>query len=129
MRIMKDLLKGLTVLLVEDEPDLLDVMSAGLQTFGANVIEASNGFEGLEQFEKNHVDVILSDVRMPGGDGVALLEAIRSRNQKNPPFFFLTGYSDVTRDRAIAKGAQGMMYKPIGIPTLAQTLLSAVRGA
>jgi CheY-like chemotaxis protein len=122
------MLKGIKVLIVEDDPDLLDT-GYGLEMFGATVFRAPNGLAAIDWLKDpaHDVDVIVSDVRMPAGDGVQFLDAVRVRDRSRPPFFFITGYADLTLEEALAKGAQGMLAKPVGPAMLAQTVAQAVR--
>lgn len=122
----KALLKGIRILVVEDDVDLRDSIQDVLQIFGAETIEAANGKLAFEILNQTKVDLILSDVRMPGGDGVALLEEVRKHNSKEPPFLFLTGFSDLTEEAARAKGAQGILSKPFDSLELAKAISSQV---
>ncbi len=68
-----------TVLLVDDELDILDSFSilVSLSYPDIKVLEASSGQEALAILERQHVDVVVSDFRMPGMDGLELLERVR----------------------------------------------------
>lgn len=125
---MDNILEGIKVLIVEDDPDLLDT-GYGLELFGATVFRAPNGLAAIDWLKDpaHVVDVIVSDVRMPAGDGLQFLDAVRSRDRVKPPFFFLTGYADLTAKEALERGAQGMLAKPVGPALLAQTVAQAVR--
>lgn len=124
---MDKLLLGYKILIVEDDPLLLET-GYGLELFGATVYRAANGMAAMEWLSKseNRVDVILSDVRMPTGDGVWLLDSLKKLGDI-PPFFFITGYADVGAEEAIAKGAREMVSKPIGPRILAQKVASCIR--
>jgi CheY-like chemotaxis protein len=71
-------LAGKMILLVEDEADLREPISEELMYFGAKVLQAANGQEALRLLEANPIDAIVSDVRMPGGDGVELLKNVNA---------------------------------------------------
>lgn len=126
---MEKLLEGYKILIVEDDPLLLET-GYGLELFGAVVYRAANGIAAMEWLSKreNRVDVILSDVRMPTGDGIWLLDSLKKIGEI-PPFFFITGYADVGTDEAIAKGAREMVSKPIGPKILAQKVAACIRPA
>jgi CheY-like chemotaxis protein len=66
----------------------------------------------MEVLKANHVSLVLSDVRMPGGDGVQLLESIRTRDPKLPPVIFVTGFADLSEAECMAKGANRVIAKP-----------------
>src|SRR5215218_6000753 len=71
-------LKGVTVLVVEDDLDSLDMLEAFLKYFGATVLRASTGFEALKRFGEHIPDVIISDLSMPGMNGLEMIGEIRS---------------------------------------------------
>jgi PAS domain S-box-containing protein len=66
------------ILAVNDEPDQLQLMSTSLSLAGYRVLTASDGFEGFEIAQREHPDLVISDVRMPRADGIALCRLIRS---------------------------------------------------
>ncbi len=66
-----------TVLIIDDEPDLVEISTAHLEEAGYRVISASNGIEGLELAKKAKPDLILLDIVMPGMDGLEMLETLR----------------------------------------------------
>ena len=61
---------------------------------------------------KNY-DIVISDVRMPDGNGIELLESIVGLEGHKPKVFLVTGYADISREQAIEKGAGEMFYKPV----------------
>jgi CheY-like chemotaxis protein len=117
-------LKGKTILIVEDEADLRDALATHFELLKATVLTAIDGLQAFELFCKNQIDLILSDVRMPGqgADGMSFLKKIRIQSPDRPIFVFITGYSDFTEQEAIAQGAQGMISKPFGIKELNETM-------
>ncbi len=86
---------GETILLVEDEPQVRKLVTLILERTGYQVIDATNGVEGLKVYEKYRDDIILvlSDIIMPEMGGRGLMKAIRARDRE-VPFLFITGYSD-----------------------------------
>ncbi len=66
-----------TVLIIDDEPDLVEISKTHLEEAGYCVITASNGIEGLELAKKSKPDLILLDIVMPGMDGLEMLETLR----------------------------------------------------
>lgn len=114
-------LHGLKILVVEDDSDLRESVREVLRLYGARVIEAENGRTGLNSLREESIDLILSDIRMPGGDGISFLEKVREINP-DIPFIFLTGFSDLTLEEALRKGAQGIFTKPYNSQDLAKTI-------
>ncbi|NQX59973.1 response regulator transcription factor [Paenibacillus qinlingensis] len=104
------------VMLVDDEPSireglrtLINWERSGFWIAG----DASNGKQGLEQWAKLQPDLILTDIRMAGMDGLAMIEEIRNQDMKCQ-FILLTGYSDFQyAQRAIKYGVDSYLLKPI----------------
>jgi len=72
-----------SVLLVDDNQDILDSMTEGMEMFGIDVVgQAVNGEEGIKEFEKSNPDVIILDIMMPDYDGFYFLDKIRKSDSK-----------------------------------------------
>lgn len=76
-------LKTLTVLYVEDEEDIRKKISNSLSYYVGEVVEASNGEEGLDLYHKIKPDIIFTDIAMPIIDGIELVKIIREDGYKN----------------------------------------------
>lgn len=88
-------LKRKTVLLIDDEPEWLSVISDALQQQPFRLVTASSGESALEKLKKLHPDLILSDVRMPIMNGFDLYERIRSNPKlKGIPYVFMSSIDD-----------------------------------
>jgi len=117
------------VLLVEDNPDNLDMVSNYLRIRGCEVRTACNGLEAISLAEDQPPDVILMDVQMPGMDG---LEATR-RLRKNPaqratPIIALTALAmPGDRERCLDAGMDDYLSKPLGLEELHKNLMSWVK--
>ena len=66
-----------TILIVDDEPDIADVVTSTLQDEGYRVLAASNGLEGLKRLKEASPDVLICDVMMPFMDGATMCERVR----------------------------------------------------
>jgi len=99
-----------------------------LKDVGAQVYGASNGEEALVFLNEQCVDAILSDIRMPKMDGVTLLRSLKEKHKRDgtklPPFFFLSGYSDLTEGEAQQMGARALLNKPFRLEVIYQHLQS-----
>ena len=104
--------KEVTLLIVDDEEHLRESIVFDFTRKGFNVLSAENGRKAYELILKHPVDLVISDIRMPGGDGLELLERIRLLDAETPIVIFLTGFADVTESEMYAKGAKKMMTKP-----------------
>ncbi len=119
------------VMIVDDDPATLHVLSHTLAHDGFSVIEASNGQEAVDAFEQARPDVILMDVEMPGMDGYQACTAIRrSKRGANIPLVMVTGHDDSESiNRAYAVGATDFVSKPINWSLIGHRLRYILRGA
>ena len=102
-----------TVLLVDDELELLEIFSAWLGRSGCRVLTAPNGAEALKILLAEKIDVLLSDIRMPLMDGVTLVRRINEMNLPIPSILFVSGYGDVMPREMYALGVERLMEKPL----------------
>ncbi len=119
-------IRELSILVVDDEPDLAELLAFEFELLGANVKNAANGREAFEWIKKNPVDVVISDIRMPGGDGVELLDNLKQMNQHKPVLIFMTGFADLALEDAYDKGAAAMFGKPFNRNELLKTVSMSV---
>ena len=115
------------VLLVDDEPTLRRALGKILTIAGHEVTTAANGQEALAQIEASSFDVIVSDIRMPGMDGLSLLRAIRGRDL-DVPVLFLTGSPTIeTALEAMEYGAFRYLVKPVNATDLTKAVARAAQ--
>lgn len=120
-------LTGYKILIVDDEEDLREILSEDFALQGATVFTAKNGRDAYDIALAELPHVILSDVRMPGGDGVELLKRIRAVYDKTPPhIFLLTGFSDLKPEQAEELGGQGLVSKPFSLKLLRERVVAAL---
>jgi len=123
-------LDNLTIVVVEDHADARALIGAFLRQEGANVIAASDGFEGLEAVKTHHPNLVLSDLIMPRRDGFDLLNDIRSldsSNGGNVPVIAMTAlvqYPD--RQRSKDAGFETGLAKPFSPKQLLDAILSVL---
>ncbi len=105
---------ALRVLVVDDDPVILKLLRVNFEIEGFEVIAATDGREGLERARLDEPDVVVSDVMMPGLDGLGLLAALRAdAATRHLPVILLTAKAqgaDVERGRAL--GADDYVTKP-----------------
>jgi CheY-like chemotaxis protein len=107
-------LKG-RVLVAEDDPDVRDLMSDLLTSWGIEVALAATGVEALTMFEANgpRFDLLLTDLTMPGMTGVALARAV-TRLRPGMPVLLCTAFTDDLRDDEVnAAGVHAVLRKPL----------------
>lgn len=115
------------VLIVDDEPRLLRVLRMGLPEHGFNVLSASNGQEALKILFDKHVDIVVTDVRMPLMDGVEFIYEME-RLGISLPVVVTTAYADVdTAVKTLKHGACDYIRKPFSVDELVQSLRNALK--
>lgn len=112
------------ILIVDDEKDLVEIIRDDLEFEG---FQCESAFSGSEAFEivKNDdaIDLVLSDIRMPKGDGIELLERIKTRDLDKPEVVLITGFSEIPLEKAYDLGAIAVFEKPVNF----EALLGVVR--
>lgn len=118
------------ILLIEDEPQVREMLLDELTERGHKVIEAANGVEGLEMIVTTEPDLVLCDRAMPGMSGYDVLERIRGAYPQfaDIPFVFLTALSD-PRDRLAVEHLKPSAYinKPVDFNMLNQKIDSLLQ--
>jgi CheY-like chemotaxis protein len=116
------------VLVVDDDPDILDAICDILDAEGYRVSRARHGQEALEQVESERPDIILLDLMMPVMDGVAFSQALRERPAvSDVPIVVIS--ADGNPARAAAVGAAGYLAKPFDIDALLTQVAGITRAA
>ncbi|HOB46924.1 MAG TPA: response regulator, partial [Zoogloea sp.] len=115
-----------TLLCVDDEANILSSLRRLFRPHGYKVLVAGSGAEGLELLAGEHVDLIISDMRMPGMDGAAFLAEARKRYPQTVRLL-LTGYADM--ESTIAAINSGQIARYIAKPWNDQDVLLTVREA
>ena len=108
-------LKHATVLVVDDESMLLEIFGEWLQEENCRVLTAGDGAAALQILGSHHVDVIVSDVRMPVMDGILLLKNLTTLSQGNhlPKMIFISGFTDLEPREAFNLGVEAILQKPV----------------
>ncbi|PFN98102.1 DNA-binding response regulator [Bacillus sp. AFS076308] len=114
-----------SVLIVDDEPLIRDGLKSLIpwSDHGFQVVDtAVDGYDALEKLKKHSIDLMIIDIRMPGMDGIQLIEAIRMTNS-NIHFIILSGYADFDyAQKAIRFNVTGYLLKPIDEDELIEIL-------
>jgi EAL domain-containing protein (putative c-di-GMP-specific phosphodiesterase class I) len=115
------------VLMVDDESALLEVWSEILADAGWEVETASNGSKALEVLLQKSFDTILTDIDMPGLNGLQLLRAIRARDLDVPVVLMTGNPRTETAIEAVEQGALRYLVKPVAAAVLTEAVEAAVR--
>jgi two-component system KDP operon response regulator KdpE len=110
------------ILIVDDEPQIARVLRTSLQSNGHEVIVARDGADALEQFRKVEPDLVITDLAMPGMDGIELTKEVRQSSQV-PIIVLSVRNNDSSKVAALDEGADDYITKPFSI----QELLARVR--
>jgi CheY-like chemotaxis protein len=105
-------LNNASILVVDDEPVLLEIKSEWFQRIAGNVFRAANGLQALEILSAHKIDLIVTDVRMPVMDGITLLKKVKANGRHTPGFIFITGFADIEAREAYDLGADALLEKP-----------------
>ena len=121
-------LENITILYAEDEPLIREGTAETLRLFKVNVICAKNGLEALDLYknQKQNIDMVLTDIKMPKLDGLSLIKEIRKLN-KFIPVVITTAHQETNfLKTSIELGVSAYVLKPIDIYQLRDTLIKAI---
>jgi len=106
------------ILIVDDEPDIRDVLSVTLADMGYEVVPAENGEDALALFRKSQPPVVLTDIKMPRMDGLDLLQKIKHENPETE-VIMITGHGDMDLAvKSLKYEATDFITKPINVDAL-----------
>jgi two-component system NtrC family sensor kinase len=114
-----------TILLVDDEADLREVLDISLSDTGYEVLTAENGAQALNILKENDIPVVITDIKMPGIDGIELLRKIKNKNPETE-VIMLTGHGDLDLAiKSLKHKATDFITKPINDDALEMALIRA----
>lgn len=118
-----------TILVVDDEQDLLDLIEYNLKKEGFKVLKAEDGKEGIKVARKQNPDLVLLDIMMPKMDGLEVVEVMRNDEAlKRIPIIFLTARGDEkTEVEGLNKGGDDYITKPISTTKLISRIKAVLR--
>lgn len=108
--------------MVDDEPDVADVIAAVLQSAGFEVVTANGGRAAIEELAARPYDLVVCDLVMPEVDGAAVYREVQKRPEPRPAVLFLTGYHDASSQEAFLREADvPKLPKPFEVDVLQAT--------
>lgn len=123
---MKKFKQAKSILYVEDEKGVQELLSDVLEMFCETLYTADDGFQGLELFHKHQPDIVITDIKMPVMDGIEMAKKIKEKSA-DVPIVFNTAFSDVDYFiEAIELQADGYLLKPIDLQALEKKVLSII---
>ena len=122
---------GKKILVIDDDKLVLGTLKRLLKTEGYNVATGQSGDEALERIRQSNFDLIISDIRMPGIDGLETLKEIRAylskEGRERIPELVITGYdNDDNRKRATESKVAGYITKPFDLKELLTNIESNI---
>ena len=109
--------KNLTILVVDDEPQILRVLRRGLETKGYLVMTAPDALSAIDMMKASRVDLLITDLRMPDMDGIELCTRVRKTSQL-PIIVLSVKGEEATKVQALDAGADDYITKPFGMDEL-----------
>jgi DNA-binding response OmpR family regulator len=114
------------VLIIDDERDIIEVLSHFIDGIGFRSVLALNGEEGIDVFKKENPDLVLLDIAMPGMDGLEVLRRLRHLNF-DVPVIIITAYKDAEKVvEAFRLGAKDCIFKPFDFEYLTKVIKSLI---
>ena len=119
----------ITILLAEDDKSLRRLMTYHLEQNGYDVLQAQDGIEALKLLENNHIDLLISDVMMPGLDGFALTREIRDAGYDFPILMATARERLEDKRTGFASGTDDYMVKPVDVEEMILRIDALLRRA
>jgi DNA-binding NtrC family response regulator len=116
-----------TILIVDDEIDLREIIASEFEYLGAKVYLASNVLVAKEILSQEKIDLVVSDIRMPGGSGIDLLDFVKNQKVLNTSVILISGFADISIDEALSKGVDGYISKPFQLDEIIETALKCIQ--
>ena len=114
------------ILVVDDEPSICDILEKFLKKKGYDIYRASDGKKAIALVESTSIDLIVSDIKMPGMSGVELLQKLRE-NGKTMPVLITTGFPTLdTAIEALKLGAYDYLTKPFHLEEIGEKIRRAL---
>jgi DNA-binding NtrC family response regulator len=114
--------ENLIVLLIDDEPDILELMEDEFKEAGFKTYSCKSGNEGIEILKNHPINVVVSDYKMSNGTGLVVLEYVR-KMVTAPTFYFASGQSDISVEETLKAGARRFFLKPYDFDQLVKVIL------
>ncbi len=108
------------ILIVDDEPNVIRLLSARLSIHNYDIVTASDGISAIEKIHREKPDLVLLDIRMPVGDGTMVFEHVKTVEEtRSIPIIFMTANpSEDLRETVIGMGAKDFIAKPFNADEL-----------
>jgi two-component system OmpR family response regulator len=115
-----------TILVVDNDPELRNVLCVRLSRAGYDSVEAGSGAQALAEWQRRSFDLVVSDLNMPGGDGIALADTLQ--RSENVPIIFVTGFREDFRARLHRVKDVTVLEKPLDPAALLEIVEASLVG-
>ncbi len=115
------------ILVIEDEPNILELVLYNLQSNGYNGIGAEDGIKGLEIIDSENPDLVLLDIMLPGKNGLEICKDLRESGYKRPIIMLTAKSSETERVKGLECGADDYISKPFGVRELMARIMAVLR--
>ena len=109
--------KGKTILVIEDDPDVLSMIVKHLKHVGFNVVTAKDGMQGLKEVKSGGYDLVVTDIVIPYVSGTGLVTALKE-SKPHIPVIAITGFGEEPEAVATEKKADLVLSKPVKMSEL-----------
>lgn len=120
-------LENVKVLVVDDEDLLREILVEAFELQGAKVDHAESGNKAFEKVKNQNYDLILSDIRMPDGDGISLFTNLNKLDKPLPKFFVCSAFNDLNEQKIKELNIIKVFSKPFEIDTILTTISDEIR--
>jgi len=115
------------ILIIEDEPNIRELVSYNLKAGGFLPLEAEDGISGMEMAEVQKPDLILLDIMLPGKDGYEICKELRSAGNKTPIIMMTAKTDEIDKVLGLEFGADDYIAKPFGVRELMARIKAVLR--
>lgn len=115
------------ILIIEDEPNICELISYNLKNSGYKTIEAEDGLKGLEMALSEKPDLILLDIMLPGMNGMEICRELRTRKSRVPIIILSAKNEDIDKVMGLEFGADDYMTKPFSVHELMARIKAVLR--
>jgi CheY-like chemotaxis protein len=119
-------LRGRVLLVVDDDPILVELLVSLCELTGARVYSAPNGSMAMKMVKELPIDLVISDLKMQKGDGISFLRSLRTGQFREIPFILLTGLTHLNVDQIKELGAQDVVFKPFDLEDFTKRIASVL---
>lgn len=120
-------LEGKQILLVDDEDFLREVLCEIFNSHGAITTSAENGTLAFDLLKAGKFDAVISDIRMPGGDGLSLAENINTLLDYRPKVFLCSGFNDIPPEKTNTLEVVEIFTKPFSVDKMVASVSKALQ--